>query len=327
MRPAQTGRRAGRGLLRRLGTIFWSVTGSYFAYVAFRGSRELVRPIVRAFVPDTEGAPATPADLGLEYEDVRFTTDDGVTLAGWLVPAARETRGAVIVLHGFSGHRLPEMAYFVPWLRRRYHILQFDFRGHGASDASRITFGALERRDVAAGVRFLENRGYGPIALLGVSMGAAIAILAAPDLPVAAVVADASYAELTHPVANQMRDGGYPMAGFGSRVIIAASALRSRARWVSPINRVARIAPRGLLLIAPKEDRLISYRQSLKLFDRAGEPKELFVVEGAGHAKSYFVAGAEYERRVLGFLGRHLDGEPFGNGAEKSPDIGPDGLS
>ena len=44
------------------------------------------------------------------------------------------TRTAVIVLHGFSGHRLPELAAFVPWLQERHHVLQFDFRGHGDSD-------------------------------------------------------------------------------------------------------------------------------------------------------------------------------------------------
>ena len=41
----------------------------------------------------------------------------------------------MIVLHGFSGHRLPELAAFVPWLQERHHVLQFDFRGHGESDA------------------------------------------------------------------------------------------------------------------------------------------------------------------------------------------------
>ena len=39
-----------------------------------------------------------------------------------------------MVLHGFSGHRLPELAAFVPWLHERHHVLQFDFRGHGESD-------------------------------------------------------------------------------------------------------------------------------------------------------------------------------------------------
>ncbi len=232
-----------RRVLTLIGRVLGGITGGYLGYVALRGSRLLVQPEVRPFVPDAEGGPSTPADLGLDYEDVRFKTDDGVTLGGWLVPAARETRAAVILMHGFSGHRLPELAFFVPWLQRRYHVLQFDFRGHGTSDASMITLGTRERADVAAAVRFAESRGLGPLALMGISMGAAIAILAAPDLPVAAVVADAAYAELRHPIASRLRASGYPLAELGSWAIVAAGSIRARRRLLSPIERVGADRP------------------------------------------------------------------------------------
>ena len=293
-------------LARAIGRSVGLVLGAYLTYVAVRGSRLLVRPEVRPFLPEYAGAPATPGDLGLAYEDVRFTTDDGVTLSGWLVPAGRETRTAVIVLHGFSGHRLPELAAFVPWLQERHHVLQFDFRGHGESDPGPITLGWHERRDVAAAVRFLEGRGLGPIALFGISMGASTAIVAAPDLPVAAVVADAPFAELHHPIANRMREVGYPLAEVGARVIVAGAALRTRSRMRNPLAVVARIAPRPLLIISPAEDRLIDRGQSDRLFERAGEPKELYRVDSAAHAEAYAVDPEAYRSRVLGFLERHL---------------------
>ena len=299
-----------RGLLAWAGRIVGAMTAGYLGYVGLVGSKRLVRPATRPFEPPMEGWPASPADLNLPWEDVRFTTDDGVTLTGWLIPAERDTRAAVIVMHGFTGHRLGELAAYVPWLRRRYHVLQFDFRGHGGSGPSVITLGTLERRDVAAAVRFLEGRGLGPIALMGLSMGAAVAIVAAPELPVAAVVADAAFADLHHPIGNRMRAEGYPLSELGSRIIVAASALRARARLISPIDRVARIAPRGLLLIAPRGDALISWRQSLRLFHAAAQPKELWVVQGAEHATARWTAGAAYEERVLAFLERHLDAAP-----------------
>lgn len=295
-----------RGLVRAIGRAAGLLTGAYLTYVAVRGSRILVRPEVRPFLPEEAGAPSNPGDLGLEYENVRFTTDDGVTLSGWLIPAARETSTAVVMLHGFSGHRLPELAALVPWLQERHNVLQFDFRGHGESDASAVTMGTLERRDVAAAVRFLEGRGLGPIALFGVSMGGSTAIVSAPDLPVAAVVADAPYAEIHHPVANRMRSVGYPLAAIGARIIVAAAALRTRSRLSDPIRAVSRVAPRPLLVISPREDRLISWRQSARLYEAAGQPKELFVVEGAGHAEAYAMAPEAYRSRVLDFLERHL---------------------
>ena len=295
-----------RSAIRSIGRAFGALTGGYLLFVAVRGSRLLVRPDVRPFLPEFPGAPTTPADIGLDYEDVRFTTDDGVTLSGWLIPAARETRTAVIVLHGFTGHRLAHLPGAVPWIQKRHNILLFDFRGHGQSDHRSVTLGSHERRDVAAAVRFMEGRGLGPTALFGVSMGASTAIVSAPDLPVAAVVADAPFAELHHPVANRMRQVGYPLAQVGGRLIVAGLALRTRSWLGDPIRAVRRLAPRALLVIASREDRLISWRQGLELYRAAGEPKELWVVDGAGHAEAYLAQPEAYRDRVLAFLERHL---------------------
>lgn len=298
-----------RGLAAWLGRIAAAATLGYLGYLTVEGSRRIVSPGRRPFLP-AEGEPATPADIGIAYEDVRFTTDDGVTLSGWLIPAGRDTRAAVVLMHGYSWNRLPWLAGFVPWLQRRYHVLQFDFRGHGGSDDALITLGTLEQRDVAAAVHFLAGRGLGPIALMGISMGGSVAIMAAPDLPVAAVVADAAYADLRDPISNRMREAGYPLVRLGARLVVGAASLRARVRLRSPIHRVARIAPRGLLLIAPADDRTVSPEQSQRMFDAAGEPKELFVVEGAAHADAHAAAPEAYERRVLDFLARYLDGVP-----------------
>src|SRR6266700_6729606 len=112
---AQRPRRAWRAWL---GGALVVLIGGYVGFLTVEGSRRLVHPPRRPFLPFAEGDPITPAELGLAYEDVRFTTDDGVTLSGWLVPAARDTRAAVVLMHGFSWHRLPWLAGFVPWLQR-----------------------------------------------------------------------------------------------------------------------------------------------------------------------------------------------------------------
>jgi fermentation-respiration switch protein FrsA (DUF1100 family) len=74
---------------------------------------------------------------------------------------------------------------------------------------------------------------------------------------------------------------------------------------------VARISPRAVLFIAPRDDRLIHAEQSMRLYEAAREPKELFVVEGAGHAEAWSIAGAAYEDRVLRFLDRYLGAPPI----------------
>ena len=58
-----------RWLAAWLGRIVVAVTLGYLGYLTLEGSRRIVSPGRRPFLP-LEGGPATPADLGLAYEDV-----------------------------------------------------------------------------------------------------------------------------------------------------------------------------------------------------------------------------------------------------------------
>ena len=83
--------RSGRpGLVAWIGRVLGAIAAVYLGYVSVLGSKRLVQPATRPFEPPVEGWPTSPADLDLPWEDVRFTTDDGVTLSGWLIPAERE---------------------------------------------------------------------------------------------------------------------------------------------------------------------------------------------------------------------------------------------
>jgi fermentation-respiration switch protein FrsA (DUF1100 family) len=54
------------------------------------------------------------------------------------------------------------------------------------------------------------------------------------------------------------------------------------------------------------QDQAVAVWQSEALFRKAGQPKELWILEGAEHTALFNLAPAEYERRVVGFLDRHL---------------------
>ena len=54
-------------------------------------------------------------------------------------------------------------------------------------------------------------------------------------------------------------------------------------RQVTPVNWIGRISPRPLLMIQGKDDDLIDEEQAWRLHERAGEPKEIAIVAGAGH--------------------------------------------
>jgi len=85
----------------------------------------------------------TPAEYGLEFEEISFPTPDGLTLRGWLVPGSAPER-VVVILHGHGGSIDYDVQY-IPYLHAAgYSVLQFDFRAHGRSQGNATTFGYLE---------------------------------------------------------------------------------------------------------------------------------------------------------------------------------------
>ena len=95
------------------------------------------------------GYGATPASVGLPFEDVRLKTGDGVAIAAWWVPAEKP-RGAVVLAHGNGGnmsHRLDKMRLFHDL---GYRVMAFDYRGYGASEGKPSEEGTCA--DMAAAV-------------------------------------------------------------------------------------------------------------------------------------------------------------------------------
>ncbi len=143
-----------------------------------------------------EEAKRTPADYGLEYEDVSFETADGLTINGWWMPDATppgtdaltgepiETEGVIVFVHGANANRGDHYAsgpdIFRLLTSNRHHVLTIDLRNSGTSQASttgRLDMGRAEARDVIAAVEFAQQKGGGiPIIAMGVSMGGGAAI-------------------------------------------------------------------------------------------------------------------------------------------------------
>jgi len=95
------------------------------------------------------------------YVDVRFTTEDGLALHGWFIPARGVEPGAhapaIIHTHGNAGH-IKNHAAFSRFLRDYgFHVLVFDYRGYGRSDDAWINRASLVT-DTRAAYTYLRAR-------------------------------------------------------------------------------------------------------------------------------------------------------------------------
>jgi uncharacterized protein len=243
-----------------------------------------------------------------EFEAVSFPTPDGLRLRGWFVPA-QHPKGTLVLCHGYAGDCSPDFIYAALLRGAGYNALFFDFRGHGSSDGRRTSLVYLERVDLLAALDFLKSRDIPRVALLGFSMGGAIALATAPTSPmVAGVISDCAFAELSQVIQVAAVARGFPkwISPFLGWLTVAFASVQVRANMFSadPIHWVGKIAPRPVLIMHAGADRDVPAVQARQLFAAAHEPKELWIVPNAEHRRIEQVAPDEYRQRVIDFLDR-----------------------
>ncbi|MEO5939361.1 MAG: alpha/beta fold hydrolase [Candidatus Limnocylindrales bacterium] len=272
----------------------------------------------RAGYPTPRPPQRTPADVGLPFEDVAVASRDGVVLPGWFVPAEGGRPGPGIALvHGWESAR-DRLLPMVQFLRAAgFHCLAVDVRGHGANPAELLPITAGEfGADAAAAWRALDARPEVTSgAILGHSMGAIGAILAAAAEPrIAAVVATSAPADpwrLTRQTFRLARlpfpDAiAYPLAWLTTRVY-----LRPRGHQVADISAsdALRRISAPVLLVHGSEDVVVPVGHLGRLVAAAASadhPIETLVIEGGQH--SWLYEFPIYRRTVAEFLARTLGG-------------------
>lgn len=228
---------------------------------------------------------ATPRALGLDYEDVWVTTEDGVRLHGWYVPAPA-AHATVLHLHGNGGnisHRLERVALF---RQLRLNTFLIDYRGYGQSEGKPSEEGTY--RDARAAWRHLiEARGLPPSAIVvhGESLGGGVAARLAAEHAPGALIVESSFSS---------------MAALGAEVYFWLPV-----RWISRYSYVstehlARVrAP--VLIVHSRDDEIIPFRHAEALFAAAREPKRLLSIRG-DHNAGFLASGQAYTAGLAAFL-------------------------
>jgi fermentation-respiration switch protein FrsA (DUF1100 family) len=222
------------------------------------------------------------------------------------VPGAPDAGVGVVTVHGAGADRRDLLRHLPVFHDAGYPVLLFDCREHGISGRSGrgVGLGAREHEDVSSAVAWMkEQRGLDRVAVVGISQGAVSVILAAAADPrIDAVVAESPFTsrlDLIRHVANQ---SGQVSESFVRSIAFLVAARSGGLFTPDPLDVVSAIAPRPLFLIHGTADRTIPVEQSQRLFERAGEPKTLWIADGAEHSAVYNVHPDAYREKVRAFL-------------------------
>jgi len=229
-------------------------------------------------------------------EAVEFEGDGAVKLKGWWFHTnANGRRGTVVYLHGVADNRGSAVGVADHFLARGFDVIAYDSRAHGESGGDVCTYGFYEKEDLR---RVLDRVTAKPVILMGVSLGAAIALQeAADDRRVGAVVAVSSYADL--------RTAARERAPFFASEGNLKDAFKLAEEWgkfrvddVSPADAAARIAAPTLIIHGERDDETAP-AQAQRIFSALREPKRLIIVKGAGHSH---VLGAKEWNEIDGWV-------------------------
>jgi pimeloyl-ACP methyl ester carboxylesterase len=244
----------------------------------------------------------------------QLVTEDGERLAALHLPGPAEPERplAVVVTHGFTGS-LDRGAFrsVVEALSAHAGVVAFDFRGHGRS-SGHSTLGDREILDLDAAVRHARGLGYADVVTCGWSMGGSVVLRHAALLPrfggqrVDAVISVSAVSRWFYRDTKPMRRMHWVVETRAGR-LIARHAFKTRISgdgWgqvpESPVEVVARIAPIPLLLVHGDADHYFPVEHPHALYAAANEPKELWLLEGFGHAENAATAD------LLDRIGAHL---------------------
>lgn len=242
------------------------------------------------YFPNRDHA-GTPEDMNLSYENVFFSSPDGVKLHGWFVPA-QDSRAAVLFCHGNAGnisHRLHTVHTLngLGW-----DVFIFDYRGYGHSEGKPTETGTYLDSE-AAWEYLLAERRIPPerIIVMGRSLGGAIASRLARDRSPGVLILEASLTSV-------------PDIGAEVFPFLPVRVL-SRFHYNTLEHLCEANCP--VLIVHSRDDELVPFSHGRRLFEAAGEPKRFLEITGS-HNDGTFMSSEEYLQTLRGFVSKHLGG-------------------
>lgn len=230
-----------------------------------------------------------PAWLNLPVQRAEIPTEDGITLVGWVIPAAPDPMGFwLLICHGNAGNisDFDRPVHYAGLQRLGLSLLAFDYRGYGESGGAPSEEGLY--RDARAAYRYLREKQGVPddrIIVFGHSLGSAVAIDLASRVPAAALIVEGAFTSAV--------DRGQELYPFIPVRWIATSRFGS-------MKKMAEIKVPKLFLHA-SGDEVIPLRHGRRLFEAAPPPKTFVELQG-GHGDAFDVDSVNYFGSIAQFL-------------------------
>ncbi len=272
----------------------------------------------RKFLCDTEHFDCNEFENAHEHETFIFDSPRGYSLRGIIMhPNAQKTdvsepQKAALVVHGYTGNYSSMYPYAKILLDNGFNVVLYDHRMHGISDNKDkngrkmcCSMGYYESKDLKdlfnyVKTRFDKDCTWG---LLGESMGGAIVMQAAPEIPeLSFVIDDCGYSCMekeAKAVYRSLHMPSWPTMQLGN------SVLRHRWHWsLYDVDAMKAIKKTTIpvLFCHGDADTFVPTHMAKDLYDAKPGRKTLRLYKGSKHARSVLDHPQEYAENVKAFL-------------------------
>lgn len=244
-------------------------------------------------------------------KETLWMTNQGLKQDAWYVPAETATNKTVIVVHGFTNDKEDMKPYAWMFHELGYNVLMPDNMSHGDSEGQIIGYGWNDRLNVIKWAEMLvEQNSDSEITLFGVSMGAATVMMASGEesLPdkVVNIIEDCGYSSVWDELKYQAKEM-YNLPAFPILYEVSAiSKIRAGFSYgqASSVNQLKNNT-RPVLFIHGSDDTFVPTSMVYKNYQATQGEKELYIVKGAGHAKSFETDPQAYIEKISTFLKKY----------------------
>ncbi len=246
-------------------------------------------------------------------QDTFIQNERGESLHALYVRSARPTGRTAVIVHGYTDNAVRMLPIGYLYSRQLgYNILLPDLHAHGESQGDAIQMGWLDRLDV---LQWMDtaNKLFGDstrMVVHGISMGAATTMMVSGEtLPpyVKCFVEDCGYTsvwdEFKGELKNQFGLPAFPLLDVASWLCSVKYGWSFRE--ASALEQV-RKCTLPMLFIHGDADDFVPTWMVHPLYEAKPEPKELWLVPDAAHARSYKEHTEEYTGRIRQFTGRYI---------------------
>jgi len=249
----------------------------------------------------------------VEIEEIQEETDDGYILKATLFRGEEDSHVWVLILHGYTGWKETMYGYAYLYSRKGCNVIVPDLRAQGESQGDYIGMGWTDHFDSMLyidRIRSVDPRA--EIILHGQSMGAATALLMSgeEDIPdnIRFIVSECAYTDAYHMFGEKAGQWfhlpAFPFVDSMRLMLLARGGYDLKD--ADPLAAVKR-SHIPTLFIHGDQDRMISPDHSVRLYEAASCPKELVIIEGAGHAQAQAKNPAKYNNAIYRFIHEYVE--------------------